>query len=410
VKSSILIVTGGLLQLPAVHIAHDLGLRVVVTDRDPSCVCAPLADEFVPLDIFDVAGHVALALQLKRENNLVAVFTEGADVARTVSLAAAACGLPCVDPRAAYRTNHKPAFRQAMDDAILPNVRWAEVRTIHECWEAVRRIRYPLIIKNTDSSASRGTTILREHDTLTMAAAFERAKAASRSGTALIEELMTPKYPGLEHTVETLMDGQFQHQCFITDRFFLPNERWAVEKGIQVPTQLTCRDQAEMFWLGHQAAIALGIDFGAAKFDMMWTPDGPRIIEVAARLSGGCECQWLDPLASGRDVIRCAMLQAMGEGIDDKLLQPKWNRAAVAHSIMPPPGVVRHLSGADEARTMPGIEHVFLRKAPGDVIPPYHDCVSRAGWIVASGDTLDDAWAYAEAAGDRIKIKVENDV
>jgi len=408
-KPAILIVTGGLLQVPAVHIARELGLHVIVTDRDEHCACAKLADEFLALDIFDIPSHVAMAQYWHKNRNLQAVFTEGADVARTVSLSAAAVGLPCVDPRAAYITNYKPALRKRLQEAGVEQIRWMEVRTAAEAQQAADFVGFPLIVKNTDSSASRGTTIIREKDILAVWEAAKRAMAASRSGVALVEELLTPKYPGLEHTVETLMAGDWQHRCFITDRFFTDDPTYAVEKGIQVPTKLPAFEQYAMYDLAWDAAEAVGVDFGAAKFDMMWTPDGPRIIEMAARLSGGCECQWLDPLASGREVIKCAMIQALGGGVDPKLLQPKWDRAAVAHSLMPPVGKIRAVTGVVEASAMPGVEQVIVRKVEGDVVPEYHDCVSRAGWVVASGDNHEQAWTNARAAGDQIYFEMEGD-
>ncbi|HID22821.1 MAG TPA: hypothetical protein EYP14_10530 [Planctomycetaceae bacterium] len=59
--NAVLIVGGGGLQHPAVSAACALGLSVWVSDRDPVCPCARLADRFFPLDIYDVEGHVALA-------------------------------------------------------------------------------------------------------------------------------------------------------------------------------------------------------------------------------------------------------------------------------------------------------------------------------------------------------------
>jgi hypothetical protein len=71
----VLIVAGGILQEPAVRAAHELGYKVLLTDRDPDCHCVSLADEFVELDTYDVAGHIELARS--RRGALAAVFTAG---------------------------------------------------------------------------------------------------------------------------------------------------------------------------------------------------------------------------------------------------------------------------------------------------------------------------------------------
>ena len=63
-NGTILIVTGGILQTGAVWGAKEMGYRVVVTDRDPDCICAHYADEFHPVDIYDVPAHLELAFRI----------------------------------------------------------------------------------------------------------------------------------------------------------------------------------------------------------------------------------------------------------------------------------------------------------------------------------------------------------
>ena len=71
---AILIVCGGLLQVPAVEIAHGLGLKVVMTDINPRAAAMALADEPVTLDTFDAEGHTRLVDDLARRYNLRGVF------------------------------------------------------------------------------------------------------------------------------------------------------------------------------------------------------------------------------------------------------------------------------------------------------------------------------------------------
>src|SRR5207237_5660414 len=98
---AILIVCGGLLQVPAVEVAHGLGLKVVMTDANPRAAAMPLADEPVTLDIYDAEGHKSLVDDLKQRYNLRGVFAEGADVEVTVAAAAAHAGLPGIPVDAA---------------------------------------------------------------------------------------------------------------------------------------------------------------------------------------------------------------------------------------------------------------------------------------------------------------------
>ena len=116
------------------------------------------------------------------------------------------------------------------------------------------------------------------------------AMKVSRSGKAMIESL----WIGSEHTVETLFDinGKF-HECFITDRIFDKTDGFALETGLVHPTTLPIDVQNQLYELAYKVAVNVGINQGAAKFDMMMTVDGPRIIEMTVRLSGGFDCQYL---------------------------------------------------------------------------------------------------------------------
>ena len=98
---AVLIVCGGLLQVPAVYIARELGLKVIVTDGSANAPAMKLADEPVILDIYDVQGHRELVKSLAQRYNLRGVFTEGADVEVTVAAAGEVAGLPGIRVEAA---------------------------------------------------------------------------------------------------------------------------------------------------------------------------------------------------------------------------------------------------------------------------------------------------------------------
>ena len=59
-EGTLLLVGAGLLQIPAIHVAKSMGLRVVATDRDPQPLAFRLVDESITLDTKDVGGHVEL--------------------------------------------------------------------------------------------------------------------------------------------------------------------------------------------------------------------------------------------------------------------------------------------------------------------------------------------------------------
>lgn len=399
-ERTILIVGAGLLQIPAVEQARARGLRVAMTDRSAHAAAFPLADETYVMDTKDVAGHVELARRLRERGDLAAVFTEGADVEVTVAEAARAAGLPGVDPAAAHICNDKSAFRRRAAEAGLPGPRFAEVRDVDEARAAVERIGGPVIVKPLDSSGSRGTAQVT--DLAALPAAVADALHHSSGDVALVEQLLA----GPEQSVETLVEGGRQWRCNVVDRpfAFAP---YAIEVGHDNPTTLSEAQQDELYDLVDQAARAVGIDVGAAKADTMWTADGPVILEMTARLSGGFHCQYTSPLAHGTNDINAAMALALGEPVDPEDVTPRWHRHAICRSLFPEPGRIVDVHGVERALALPGVEHVLMRMGPGEVIEPYRTCVDRPCFVITCAETRDAALAAMAAAEAEIVIETE---
>jgi biotin carboxylase len=401
----ILIIGGGLLQVPVVQEARALGLKTVVTDLSPSCPGASQADYFLPLNVFDVEAHVKLVLTLQAlEVNLAGVIVAGIDATITGATAARAAGLVGVDPLAAFTCKHKPAMRACLQRKGIPTPRWAEVRTASDTERAMRDVGFPCIVKNTDSSASRGTQrfFQKPERREEFYEAVEQARQVSTSKTALVEELLR----GPEQTVETLFDiqGRFW-PCFTTDRLFQDDGPCALETGLEHPTRLDADAQKLLYETVRCAAEALGIRVGAAKADTMLTKDGPRIIEMTTRLSGGFDCQYLVPAATGKNVIRAALLTSLGEPLDPADLQDRKHRFGVTGSVWPRPGSIYAISGVEETRSLPGVEGVFLRCQPGDQVREYKDCAARVCFVVASGSTREEARATLQRGLNTIRIE-----
>jgi len=398
-EGTILIVGAGLLQVPAVERARARGLRVAMTDRNPSAAAFALADESHVLDTKDVEGHVRLARELRARGDLVAVFTEGADVEVTVAEAARAAGLPGVDPAAARTCNDKAAFRRACAAAGLPGPRFAEVAGLAEARAAIADVvGLPAIVKPLDSSGSRGTVKLASADGL--ADALAGALAHSGAGTALLEQCLE----GPEQSVETIVADGVHWRCNIVDRPFA-FDPFPIEVGHDNPTTLPPERQEALYALVEASARAVGIDVGAAKADTMWTADGPVVLEMTARLSGGFHCQHTSPLAHGTDDIGAAIDLALGRPLDPADVTPRLRRHAICRSLFPPPGVIAAIEGVEEALALPGVEHVLLRMDVGEEIAPYRTCVDRPCFVITSADTREEALAAQEAAAAAIRIE-----
>lgn len=373
------LVAGGLLQVPAVEAAHSLGLKVIVSDRNPACACAPLADVFLPLDTGDVDGHVRTARDLAARLPIVGVFTEGADVEVTVAAMAARLDLPGIPPDVARICKNKMRMRYALNDAGVSPVRFYQTDNLTH-----NPIGYPVMVKAVDNCASRGVhRVEREED---LPAAFSDAVANSTNGMVLLEEVLT----GPQQSVEIIwLEGQ-PVALNIVDRIFAGDG--VTELGHVNPTALGRAERNALYDMTIAASRAVGVTWGVFKADTIWTPAGPRILECTARLSGGFDCQYTTPLATGRNFIRAAMAQACGMFVDVADLTPRWHKYAAAWAAFPKPGVVREIKPAPA-----GSPPEFVRVAVGDRVEHRHNA-DRAGFVVVAADDYEGALTAARTA------------
>jgi biotin carboxylase len=77
----------------------------------------------------------------------------------------------------------------------------------------------------------------------------------------------------------------------------------------------------------------------------------------------------------------------------------------VQRYAFPAPGKVVEISGAEQARAIPGIAEVVVTAKPGDIIPPAGDKRPSAAMVLASGASRDLALAAANDALAAIRIK-----
>jgi biotin carboxylase len=399
-RDAVLIIGGGLLQVPAVRIAQEMGYVTIVTDVSNEAPAMAMADEAVPLDIFDSEGHKRLVQELNARYHLCGVFTEGADVEVTVASAAAHLGLPGIPVEAALSTKNKIRMRGCFDRAKIPNPIWKEIHSLDEAIIAATEVGYPLMVKSADNCGSRGTTRVDREENL--AQAIHWAQEHSSTGMVFLEEC----FQGPEQSVEILFDEKGHcHWLNIVDRPFTSEGPYAIELGHVNPTALDKQAKVALFCLAEQAASACGVQFGAFKADTIWTKAGPRILEVTARLSGGFDCQYTTPLASGRNFIRAALRLAVGLPLDSEDLRPQWDAYAAAWAVFPPPGLVEQIDGVQDACRVPGVKEVFLRVGIGDVIQPYTTCVARPAFVIAVGETYAHAIQNAQAGAATLQIQ-----
>jgi len=387
------------MQVPAIRAARELGWTTAVADGNPQALGAGLADRFFPVDLKDRPGLEGAARSLRGECGLDAVFTAGTDFSASVAWVAERLGLPGISCETALRASDKLRMREALAAAGIPSPRFAAVGAGESPAAAAAGLGFPLVVKPADSMGARGCRAVRN------AAELEEAVAAalphSRSGRAIVEEFVD----GPEFSVDAVVvDGEVRIRG-LADRHiaFSP---YFVELGHTMPSSAPREVEAEVLRVFESAVRAIGIDRGAAKGDMKFSPSrgGAYVGEIAARLSGGYMSGWTYPYASGRDPTREALLAAAGLVPGPAPEDRGWVSAERAFISIP--GRFRVLEGEGGVRALPYIKDLFLRFSRGDPLDFPSNNVEKCGNVISQAPDRLSAAGAAEAAIRRLLVRL----
>jgi biotin carboxylase len=229
-------------------------------------------------------------------------------------------------------------------------------------------------------------------------AAIALAIDESRGGLAIVEELVD----GPEVTVNAFsVRGEF-HPLTVTDRLTAEPPAFGVALAHVWPSEAGGK-AAEV---ARAAVEALGIQDGPTYTQLRIGPDGPQVIEVAARLGGGHDAE-LAHAALGVDLNGLALDAALGQSIWSAALHavPQVG-GAVVRFLVPPEGVLHEVEGVEEAGVVEGVQEVRIYREPGHVFGPFRRGSDRAGAVLATGESREDALERADEAARLIRFKV----
>jgi biotin carboxylase len=400
---TLLIVSGGVEAADAVKRAKEMGLTVVVSDRDPEAPGFAFADSCLIADVYGADETAAAAERYNRKiRKIDGVICVAADAPMTAAKVAQKLSLPGISIATAELACDKLAMKRRFLECGVPVPWFSEVQTV----QALQRIAIErgnnLVIKPVDSRGSRGVQRIAQVQDLTKA--FALARSHSTTQRVMVEEYLD----GPQVSTESVIT---RGRCFtpgFSDRNYEYLDTYApffIENGGDLPSHLPPEIQDKVKTVVAQAAAALGVTNGTVKGDIVVHKGEPYVIELAARLSGGFFCTREIPLNTGVDFIGCAIRVALGETVSDQELTPTESTAVIQRYAFPKPGRVVSISGAEEARKIPGVTEVVVTARPGDIIPPAGDKRPSAAMVLATGASRQIALDAADNALSCLRIQ-----
>jgi biotin carboxylase len=293
--------------------------------------------------------------------------------------------------------NDKLAMRDLLRAHGLSAVRYETARNVDGLRAVLETFGLPAIVKPTCLFASRGVYLLRDGDEIP---AWERLlQRYGYDGPFLVEEHLR----GPEYSVETLTYGGAHHVVGITAKQVTPPPLF-VETGHLHPAPLPPERQRAIEDLVTALLDASGYRFGPAHTEVIWTSDGPRIIESQARL-GGDRIPRLVELTTGLDMERAIFSMLAGA---PPALRPHAGSARIRYLAFEP-GLVRSITGLDAARELGFVDQLDMQLEVGDEAPETTDSKTRHGYVIVSGSSAQETDARAQAAVDRLGVRTDRE-
>lgn len=383
-KKTLLLLGGSRQQTVAIEAAKRCGYATVLCDYLPDNPGRLHADAFHLTSTTDRDA----VLEVARSERVDGVIAYSSDPASpTAAYVAEKLCLPTNPLRAVETMSTKNLFRDHMRATGLPCPKSASFDAgigIDDLADLVEGVGYPVVMKPTDSSGSKGVSVALSADGIGMA--LDRARAASRNGVLIAEQHIEKAFPHVIGGDVFVLDGCIVFwglmSCLRSSASSL------IPIGKKTPSGLNRRQLQAVKAVLQRLVASLGIRFGELNVEVIvGRGDVPYVLELGSRAGGNMIPVQLSDV-SGADLVEANVRCAMGEDpgpIECDCDSGGAFSAYVLHSLED--GVFERVLFSDEIG-----RHVYrsvLYARPGDRVKRFDDASKALGIVFLRFDSAD---------------------
>lgn len=395
----LMILGASVLQIPAIIEAKKMGIYVIVVDMNPNAEGFSYADKKIVVSTTDTKR----VLEVAKENDIDGIITIASDrPMRTVAKVAEELNLIGIDEKTAVNATNKSKMRDALKKYSVPIPMYFSVDDYEQYLEAIKKIKnknYKCIVKPADNSGSRGIRLIENYEEKELEKVYKYCKENSNSGSLVVEEFMQ----GPEVSVETISYKGVCHVIQVTDKI-TTGSPYFVEMGHNQPSSLDLKTIEKIKKVAIDANKAIGIKDGPSHTEIKVTKDGPKIVELGARLGGDNITTHLVPYSTGVNMVEACINIALGKEID---IRKKFDKASVARYKKCDIGKIIKIEGIEDAKKIHGIKNVKIVHGVGEESREIKNSNDRVAYVIAQDDNVLKAITSCDKALELIKIEVE---
>lgn len=300
----IVIIGANSFQNPLILKAKEMGYETHVFAWQDGSIGERTADYFYPISIVEKETILEKCKEIKPD----AVVTIASDLANiTVQYVASRLGLPSNSDENIYISTNKYAMRSAFVKNNVASPKFAKVSVDDDVIALTAEMKFPVIVKPTDRSGSRGITKVSKPEEIKDA--VRQSVENSFEKKAIIEEYIE----GEEYSCESVSYRGTHHVLAVTKKYTTGSPHF-IETGHMEPAGLDdCMYQKVKEEIP-KALDALQITNGASHAEFKIDNEGNiRIIEIGSRMGGDCIGSHLVYLSSGYDFVKMVIETALGK-------------------------------------------------------------------------------------------------
>ncbi len=406
--------------------AREVGVNMVVLDGPghwtQGAVQDGLFERFIEVDLHPIETLAERAFAAIKASGLhfdaIATFEDGAGP--LTALLANALGLPGHPLLSIGFSKNKIFTREVCMEAGIPSPRFFRIRSAADLAAAASHVGFPAVLKPISGFSSIATYLVKDEDQLRQRYSQTVAEAKGHLKTTGVhsdDELEMIWAKGFDMTLEEFLDGEeFDVDILLSEGEpvyanvirDLP-QPFMKETGSQMPPAFPVDKQVEMIEFAGWVLQALEFRNGAFHVEVKYTSNGPRLIEVNARIGGG-PIYYFHRHVWGVDLVEQYLLTYLGVPIrPQKAPQPL---TCLLTSDLPSPysGIVTHTDFLQPIADHPNVVRCKTAvKAGQKVTGSDKDVPDWLGEIMVRGSTVEEASQIMDELLAQIKFPIATD-
>lgn len=331
-------------------------------------------------------------------NNVDGVLTYSEEHVSTAAKVGKALNLPHLNPEIATIIRNKYLLRKKLEEVGIQTVKAFKVSSAEEAVKCAQKIGFPVVVKPINGHSSIGVVKAESKDDIYIAAKqIQRFKFESLKSDFIVEEYIE----GPEVSIECFVKDSKPYVIGITDKR-LSKEPFFEEIGHTVPSSLPPSIQYLFVSYAVQILTALDFNLGIAHIEARLTKDGPKLIEIGARL-GGDFIPKLVKLASNIDLPLISALLACGESV--QLEEFRTEAASIEFIVPSKSGIIKDIFIPDTMHSKI-LEFEIWGQVGQHVVLPPERYLTRLGYTISKGSTSKESLNLVQSIVKSINIEI----